>query len=457
MCCFDSRGINQLTSESLEEYLKQNLTVVAMWSNKDCLNCDLEVYTMYKMVYTFSDYDNIIFAASNCGVDEAFENKYQIAPRLETPQYRVFLRGYHIPVAKNVNIPTEEWIKELTGYSPKREAVFLLSDKSYPALKEKFNNRNILLLFCKPASVKCQNLIAGYLMAADIFKTTPNALFVYVDCSLHANLCGHFEIDVVPSFRFIAPGEQFAVDDNLISVHGENIIAYMNQKCGTRFLSDGHYDELYGRTRELDLIAHNFMNNEDEEYRKKLVKEVVDMVKTAPEAARYFNIMKSIMLSGNSAILTELTAIKHKIKSARPGSKESKALSARNNVIHQFEKVVLWKTLVTATPWNYDYLLNKNHLLLLITITECEECSESLEVFTALAKRGVRGVTIATMNCDKYSDFCYHFHLDSYPTIYFYYKNQDALKPTIVKETIRMSTLRDYVDDMLDEYYGGEL
>lgn len=34
----------------------------------------------------------------------------------------------------------------------------------------------------------------------------------------------------------------------------------MNQKCNTRFLSDGHYDELYGRTRDLDLIAHNFMN-----------------------------------------------------------------------------------------------------------------------------------------------------------------------------------------------------
>ena len=60
----------------------------------------------------------------------------------------------------------------------------------------------------------------------------------------------------------------------------------------------------------------------DEEYRKKLVKEVVDMVKTTPEAARYFNVMKSIMLSGNSAILSELSVIKQQIKSARPGSKE---------------------------------------------------------------------------------------------------------------------------------------
>lgn len=63
---------------------------------------------------------------------------------------------------------------------------------------------------------------------------------------------------------------------------------------------------------------------------------------------------------------------------------EAKALSARNNVIHQFEKITLWKTLVTATPWNYDYLLNKNHLLLLITVTECEHCAEANEVFVNL-------------------------------------------------------------------------
>ena len=36
-----------------------------------------------------------------------------------------------------------------------------------------------------------------------------------------------------PSFRFLAPGAEFAVDEGLTSAHGENIIAYMNGKCGT--------------------------------------------------------------------------------------------------------------------------------------------------------------------------------------------------------------------------------
>ena len=50
-------------------------------------------------------------------------------------------------------------------------------------------------------------------------------------------------------------------------------------------------------------------------------------------------------------------------------------------MVHQFEKVTLWKTLVTATPWNYDYLLFKNHMLLLVTSDACETCAQANEVF----------------------------------------------------------------------------
>ena len=65
----------------------------------------------------------------------------------------------------------------------------------------------------------------------------------------------------------------------------------------------------------------------------------------------------------------------------------NKALSARNNVVHQFEKVTLWKTLVTATPWNYDYLLYKNHMLLLVTSETCETCKQASEGFVG-SERG---------------------------------------------------------------------
>lgn len=48
------------------------------------------------------------------------------------------------------------------------------------------------------------------------------------------------------------------------------------------------------------------------------MKQVVDMVKTVPEAARYFKMMKGIMQKGNPSILAELSTIKQQLKTAPP-------------------------------------------------------------------------------------------------------------------------------------------
>lgn len=82
---------------------------------------------------------------------------------------------------------------------------------------------------------------------------------MYVDCSLHPDLCKVHTIDSVPSFRLKPANKEFAEEISLQSVHGENIIGTMNEICGTRYLSSGHYDEDYGRITELDVMAHQFM------------------------------------------------------------------------------------------------------------------------------------------------------------------------------------------------------
>lgn len=53
-----------------------------------------------------------------------------------------------------------------------------------------------------------------------------------------------------------------------------------------------------------------------------LMKKVLDMVEQHPEASRYFNMMKGVMKMGDPAILTELSSLKQKLKSAEVGSKE---------------------------------------------------------------------------------------------------------------------------------------
>ena len=58
--CINCSGINPLNTAKLEEYLKANRTVIAMWSNKECTTCDLEFFTMYKMIYSYQEYEDVI-------------------------------------------------------------------------------------------------------------------------------------------------------------------------------------------------------------------------------------------------------------------------------------------------------------------------------------------------------------------------------------------------------------
>lgn len=55
-----------------------------------------------------------------------------------------------------------------------------------------------------------------------------------MDCFNNKNICKLYNIPDVPAFRYIALGSDDVVNEGLKSVRGENIIGYMNEKCGRR-------------------------------------------------------------------------------------------------------------------------------------------------------------------------------------------------------------------------------
>ena len=174
---FMNSGINPLSSEKLALYLESNLTVIAMWNNKVCNHCDLDLFTMWKMPYFYVNYNDVIIAATNVGVDTEFDERYNIRTEIEDPQYRLFVHNVPTPFVNTENLPILEWIKQVTGFIPQKESVLVLSDHNYGSLKTKYSDRNILLLFCKPSSASCMNLISGYLTAANIFRVSSLVTF----------------------------------------------------------------------------------------------------------------------------------------------------------------------------------------------------------------------------------------------------------------------------------------
>lgn len=69
-------------------------------------------------------------------------------------------------------------------------------------------------------------------------------------------------------------------------------------------------------------MKRNSNHQEDESFRKEIMKKVAKLSKQYPEASRYFTMMKKIMSDGNVAIIQELSLIKQKLHESKPGSKE---------------------------------------------------------------------------------------------------------------------------------------
>ena len=75
------------------------------------------------------------------------------------------------------------------------------------------------------------------------------------------NFCKSLEVDTVLQFKFIpAKGTEYD-GEQLRSLRGEKIADFVNRHIGTQISGVGGMNERFGRVKELDVLAHRFMEN----------------------------------------------------------------------------------------------------------------------------------------------------------------------------------------------------
>lgn len=73
------------------------------------------------------------------------------------------------------------------------------------------------------------------------------------------NFCKSLEIDTVLEFKFI-PGQGTEYDGEVLkSLRGERIADFVNRHIGSQVSGMGGMNERFGRVKDLDLLAHRFM------------------------------------------------------------------------------------------------------------------------------------------------------------------------------------------------------
>lgn len=73
------------------------------------------------------------------------------------------------------------------------------------------------------------------------------------------NFCKSLEIDTVLEFKFI-PAQGTEYDGEVLkSLRGERIADFVNRHIGSQVSGMGGMNERFGRVKDLDLLAHRFM------------------------------------------------------------------------------------------------------------------------------------------------------------------------------------------------------
>lgn len=115
------------------------------------------------------------------------------------------------------------------------------------------------------------------------------------------------------------------------------------------------------------------------------MKKVVKLKNRYTAAYRYYKAMKIVVRQGVEALQEELEAVTERRKAAELFSKEYRKEIGMENVIHQFEVVVLQHTVVELTPYNFDYVVNsQRNVLVYFAVEDCKPCEEFAPIFVSV-------------------------------------------------------------------------
>ena len=180
-----------------------------------------------------------------------------------SPRDRAFPRGIRPQktwyVSDTQDHVKADWISSITGIAHYPDNVIELTKDSYDGYFKKNPKRNVLVMFYDPSYKESHYVVANYYRNAYAFRTEYQAVFARVNCGKYNRFCVNLGIDKILEYKFI-PAQGNPYDGEVLkSVQGEKITEFMNKHAGTSISGNGGLNESFGRSRELDVLAHQFM------------------------------------------------------------------------------------------------------------------------------------------------------------------------------------------------------
>ncbi|KAF4614116.1 hypothetical protein D9613_007821 [Agrocybe pediades] len=158
------------------------------------------------------------------------------------------------------------------------------------------SSKNVLVSFTAPWCGHCKNLKPHYEKVATTFKPESHCVVANIDGDAQKNapVSQKYEIAGFPTIKFFSKDNKEPVDYDGARTE-EEIVAYLNEKCGTNRAVGGGLNDDAGRLPEFDSIAHKFFTATGNA-RDSIYQEALQLAASAGAASKpYLRVMEKVV------------------------------------------------------------------------------------------------------------------------------------------------------------------
>ncbi|KAF8806958.1 disulfide isomerase [Phlegmacium glaucopus] len=158
------------------------------------------------------------------------------------------------------------------------------------------SSKNVIVTFTAPWCGHCKNLKPHYEKVATTFKPESDCVVANINADEQKNvhISQKYGVSGFPTIKFFSKDNK-EPEDYEGGRTEDDIVAFLNEKCGTHRAVGGGLNDKAGRHAELDILAQKFFTA-SESARDSLYSEAVELVASAGSASKhYIRVMEKLV------------------------------------------------------------------------------------------------------------------------------------------------------------------
>jgi len=198
-------------------------------------------------------------------------------------------------------------------------------------------SKDVLVEFYAPWCGHCKKLEPIYNKVGEAFANERSCVVAKVNADEETDLATRFEVGGYPTLKFFSKddkkGEKYTRGRS-----EQDLINFLNEKCGTHRVSGGGIDANSGLVPEYNALAEKFVKDSEERSTtlESLEKAVASAGDGGASGAYYVKVMKKMLEKGDGYVSSEIARLEKMIASGKMTGEKRDNMYRRKNILRVF-------------------------------------------------------------------------------------------------------------------------